>query len=83
MRVTIIRDDGVVGIDGLFRQVDLSALPPEIRAVQWSGVSGHIEYDNAANTSLQTITDFQWIVDRWIAAAPQPSAPFTTHGSRD
>ena len=25
MRITIIRDDGVVGVDGLFRQVDLSA----------------------------------------------------------
>lgn len=80
MRVTIIRDDGVVGIDGLFRQIDLSALPPEIRAVQWSGVSGHIEYDNAANISLQTITGFQWIVDRWIATAPQPS---TTLGGKD
>jgi hypothetical protein len=56
MRVTIIRDDGVVGVAGIFRQVDLSALPVGIRAVQWNGSSGHIEYDDAANTDLD-ITD--------------------------
>ncbi len=28
MRVTIIADDGVVGVDGEFRDVDLSALDP-------------------------------------------------------
>ena len=27
MEVTVIRDDGVVGIDGIFRRVDLTALP--------------------------------------------------------
>ncbi|SCX82423.1 hypothetical protein [Nitrosospira sp. Nsp13] len=82
MRITIIRDDGVVGVDGLFRQVDLSALPPEIRAIQWNGMSGHIEYDTAANAPLEAITAFQWIVDRW-AAASQPSVLSTTHGGRD
>lgn len=83
MRVTIIRDDGVVGVDGLFRQVDLSALPPEIRAVQWDGVSGHIEYDNAANTPLETIAGFRWIVDLWVAAAALAPALPATSGSRD
>ena len=43
MRVTIIRGDGVIGVDGLFKPVDLSALSPEIRAVQWNGASGHVE----------------------------------------
>ncbi len=33
MRVTIIADDGVVGVDGEFRDVDLSALDPDIHAV--------------------------------------------------
>ncbi|SCY25916.1 hypothetical protein SAMN05216420_10421 [Nitrosospira sp. Nl5] len=77
MRMTIIRDDGVVGVDGLFRPVDLSTLPREIRAVQWNGASGHVEYTDSAkaeNTPLETITDFQPFIDRWIAAAPQPPA---------
>jgi hypothetical protein len=73
MRVTIIRDDGVVGVDGVFRRVDLSALPERIRALQWNGVSGHIEYDEGANKALYDIAAFQPFVELWNAAAPQPS----------
>ena len=75
MRVTIIRDDGVVGIGGIFRPVDLSALPAGIRAVQWNGVSGHIEYDEAANTLLDSIADFQSFIHLWAAAEPQAIVP--------
>jgi hypothetical protein len=75
MRVTIIRDDIVVGVDGVFRRVDLSALPEGIRALQWNGVSGHIEYDQGANKALYDIDAFQPFVDLWNAAAPQPPAP--------
>jgi hypothetical protein len=75
MRVTIIRDDGVVGVAGVFRQVDLSTLPGGVRAVQWDGTSGHIEYDNAANTTLDSITDFTPFIERWVAAPSQPSVP--------
>lgn len=74
MRVTIIREDGIVGVNGLFRLVDLSTLPGGIRAVQWNGANGHVEYDEAANTRLETIADFQWFIDRWSDAA-QPPAP--------
>ncbi|HEY6044769.1 MAG TPA: hypothetical protein VIU43_07705 [Nitrosospira sp.] len=75
MRITIIRDDSVVGVDGIFRRIDLSAMPAGIRAVQWNGVTGHIEYDDAANAPLGSIADFQQFVDAWIAAAPQPPVP--------
>jgi hypothetical protein len=75
MRITIIRDDSVVGVDGIFRRIDLSAMPESIRAVQWNGVTGHIEYDDAANAPLGSITDFQQFVDAWIAAVPQPPVP--------
>ncbi|SFW21812.1 hypothetical protein [Nitrosovibrio sp. Nv17] len=74
MRVTIVRDDGVVGVDGVFRRIDLSALPPGVRAVQWDGMQGHVEYDDVANTRLDTLSEFQWAVDRWLAA-PFPFAP--------
>lgn len=77
MRLTIIRDDGVVGIGGIFRQVDLSALFEGIRVVQWNGTSGHVEYDDTANTSLEDIAVFQPFIDLWTAAAPQPPAPPT------
>ena len=59
MRVTIIRDDSVVGVEGVFRQVDLSTLPEGIRAVQWNGGGGHIEYDQGANTTLYDLAAFQ------------------------
>ena len=75
MRVTIIRDDSVVGVNGVFRRIDLSALPEQIRALQWNGVSGHIEYDNAANTVLHDIAAFQPFVELWNAAAPPPAIP--------
>jgi hypothetical protein len=73
MRVTIIRDDGVVGVNGIFRRVDLSALPERIRALQWNGGSGHIEYDQGANTALHDIAAFQPFVTLWKAAAAQSS----------
>lgn len=74
MRVTIIRDDSLVGIDGQFRQVDLSGLPDDIRAVQWNGTGGHVEYDEAPNTALPHITGFQLFIERWEAAVPQVPA---------
>jgi hypothetical protein len=77
MRITIVRDDNVVGVDGVFRRTDLSAMPVGIRAVQWNGMSGHIEYDDASNVPLQCIADFQQFIDAWGAAAPQPPAPAT------
>lgn len=74
MRVTIIRDDSVVGVDGVFRRVDLSALPAGVRAVQWNGTSGHLEYDEGANIPLESITDYQPFFDLWSAAALPPSS---------
>lgn len=73
MRVTIIRDDGVVGVNGVFRKVDLTGFPTTIRALQWSGTAGHLEYDDASNSELSSITPFQAFIDRWTAAAPTPS----------
>lgn len=75
MRVTIIRDDGVVGVDGVFRKVDLSSLTSGIRAVQWSGATGHAEHDDMSNSELDSISDFQGLIDAWVAAAPAPITP--------
>lgn len=72
MRLTIIRDDGVVGIDGVFRRVDMSGLPTGIRALQWNGSTGHLEHDNGSNMPLTGIAIFQLFVDRWNAAALPP-----------
>ena len=44
MRVTIIRNDNAVYVDGKPHQVDCSALPADFHALQWDGVAGEIEY---------------------------------------
>lgn len=75
MRVTIIRDDGVVGIDGVFKKIGMATLPAGIRAVQWDGVSGHVEYDDMANAELTGISDFQEFIDAWNMPAPLPIKP--------
>lgn len=70
MNVTVVRDDGVVWVDGVFRSVDLSTLPVGVRIMQWSGDSGHVEYDDQANTVIDTIGAIQAFIDLWAAAAP-------------
>lgn len=74
MRVTIIRDDGVVGVDGVFRNVDVSAMPEGVRVMQWDGAKGHVEfYDyNVPNEAIDTIEAIQSFIDLWNAAAPPP-----------
>jgi hypothetical protein len=82
MRVTIIRDDGLVGIGGMFRTVDLSALPPGIRVVQWDGQRGHVEHDESANTQLDNVEDFQSFIELWKAAVSQHPTPPTAMGPK-
>ncbi len=73
MRVTIIADDGKVGVGGIFRSVDLSTLDPNIHAVQWDGTAGHIEFkDRSPEQRITGISAFQPFVDAWAAAAPPP-----------
>lgn len=44
MRVTIIRDDNTVIVDGERQTVDCSSLPADVHALQWDGARGEIEY---------------------------------------
>lgn len=80
MRITIIRDDQVVGVDRIFRGVDLSQLDPQIHAIQFNTIAGvgHIEYSGAGREENVRITDFapyQQFVDRWEANEPPPPPP--------
>lgn len=79
MRVTVIRDDNVVGVNGVFRSVDLTAMPDGVRVMQWDGTSGHTEYydDQTANTAIDTITGVLGFIDLWNAAAPPAPVPPT------
>lgn len=78
MRLTIIRDDATIGIDGVWRNVDMSSLDPDIRAVQWNNDSGHLEFDEGPNVDLTDIAEFQPLIDLWTAAAPPAPEPPTS-----
>ncbi len=75
MRVTLIKDDNLVGVDREFREVDLSGLDEKIHAVQWNNGMGEIEYNGkAANEKFEDFSEYQQYVDAWTAAAlPPPS----------
>jgi hypothetical protein len=77
MRLTIIKDDGVVGIDGVFKTIDLSSLSPGIRVVQWDGTSGHLEFysDVSPNLPINSIDAYQVYVDAWNLLPELPNLP--------
>jgi len=73
MRVTIIADDGKVGVDGVFRAVNLSTLSANIHAVQWGGAIGHVEFkDRRPEQQITDISPYQSFIDAWTAAVPPP-----------
>lgn len=80
MRITVIQGDGLVGVDGVFREVDLSHLDENIHAIQFDTQAGkgHVEFDmdaqgkKPANQDLTSFADYQWVVQAWEDAAPSP-----------
>lgn len=74
MRVTIIPADGMVGVDGEFREVaGLAAMFPGVRAVQWGerGEAGHVEFlDAKPNSDKLTLADLQPAIAAWHALTP-------------
>lgn len=78
MKVTIIVPDGIVGVDGEFRQVSLAGINQYVRAVQWDGLKGHIEFNNGSpNMKIDSFDMFNVFVDRWNALTPPEPQPPT------
>lgn len=58
MKLTIIRDMGLVHVDGRGHdELDLSSVPADVHAVQWDGTSGEIEYvsNDTPNDSITSL----------------------------
>lgn len=77
MKFTIIKEDNMVGIDGVFYTVDCSQLPEDFWAVQWTGPNdgvggkGHIEFAGDPRPMNQDITDLGNLFDYyalWVDA---------------
>jgi hypothetical protein len=58
MKLTIIRDMGLVHVNGRGHdELDLSSVPAEVHAVQWDGTNGEIEYvsNDVPNDSITSL----------------------------
>jgi hypothetical protein len=75
MRVTLIRDDNLIIVDGRAINVDLSDLPADLHAVQWFGTDGHVERQGLPNQPIASLGDFQTWISRWNEAAAALDAP--------
>jgi len=78
MKLTIVADDGAVGVDGeFFSPLELPQLDSTIHAVQWYGEYGEVEYKTRlengaivkpANKLITDVTPFQFAIDAWNIA---------------
>lgn len=76
MKLSIIKEDGLVYVDGVPKQIDLSAIKPnDFRALQWSGPDtgeggfGHIEFTGTPRKLNKDITDlgeYYAIYQEWV-----------------
>lgn len=82
-RITIIPSDGTVIVDGRgFIGLDLSAIDPQIHAVQWFGTHGAMELEpddeygrGCANIPITDLAFVQSALDAWQAAADAEDNP--------
>jgi len=67
MRLTIIRDMGLVHVDGRGHdEQDMTGVPENVQAVQWNGESGEIEFvDNTPNKEIASLP--AWASDKATA----------------
>lgn len=74
MRLTIIKSDNTVGIDGKFLPIDCSALPADFHALQWDGSedgingNGEVEWvgrPKPANTEITSLVEYFSYVETW------------------
>lgn len=75
MKLTIIKSDGMVSIDGVpYFDLDLSSIPANVHAVQWNGAYGEIEHKDpvtgkmVANEEITSVDQFQAAIDAWNVA---------------
>lgn len=79
MRVSIIKDNNTVNVDGEAYAVDCTGLPVDFHALQWDGTSGEIEYrmvvcshcstrSKKPNVFINDMTSYLPYVDAWTVA---------------
>jgi hypothetical protein len=85
MRVTIIKDDNSVLIDGEgYGNLDLSFMDSTIHAVQWYDTHGEIERKDpvtkrmTSNEEISSFDEFQPAIDAWQVKKDEIAARLTS-----
>jgi len=68
MRLTYIKSDKSIGIDGAFLTVDNSSFDQEVDAIQWYETYGEIEFINRQQKNNEFFEDINYIqplIDLW------------------
>lgn len=73
IKMTIIKDDNIVGVDAVFHKVDCSDLPENFHALQWyqSEKYGEVEWKGnpkPQNTIIKKLGVYQKYFDLWDQA---------------
>jgi hypothetical protein len=68
MKYMIAKPDGMMGVDGVFYQIDMSSIPDTLRVVQWKGNTGHEEWTNKPNTTFNDYKKYEAVYNKWIEA---------------
>lgn len=89
-RISVIRSDNVVVIDGEAHTVDCSSLPENVHAIQWYG--GYVEFVDAdphdgkrdPSERIDNLAPYQHLIEAWKAAKAArilpDAAPLTEDG---
>lgn len=77
-RLTILKVDNTVGVDGKFSIIDCSSLPENFHALQWNQNAsiGEVEWNGnprPPNTIITDLNDYQFLVDAWKQKNPIPT----------
>lgn len=75
VKMTYVAEDNTVGVDGEFYKVETKAAE-NIRAIQWNGTSGEIEYnDGTLNLVIDNANEFQFLLEAWNLANLKANKP--------
>lgn len=60
MKLTIVKEDNIILVDGLAQSFDLSgySLPENLWALQWQYKAGEIEYTDENNETIDSLPDW-------------------------
>ncbi len=81
-RLTIIKEDNIIGVDGEFYSVNCSSLPVNFHALQWYGEAeepyAEVEWNGnpkPENEFINNLNEYQSLIDAWGVAKEEASQP--------